>query len=149
MRVPCGFHQYSPTTSTALDLTDGGNYAIPAGAEYVLLSVETAAIRFRDDGTNPTSGVGMLLLSTISTPFEYWGPLVPVSGKPAFRFIAGSSGAVLNAEFYRGSYFPFDQQGLVADAITVSESATLAFQQVSLSVSDTVSVAEVVQVSRA
>jgi hypothetical protein len=123
MRQSVGFHQYSPTTSTALDLTDGGSFSIPAGAEYVLLSVEVANIRFRDDGTAPTSAVGLLLLTTIGSPFEYWGPLVPISGKPAFRFIAASSGALLNAEFYRVSSFASGTGLFVSDAVSIAETA--------------------------
>jgi hypothetical protein len=102
MRTPLGFYQYT-VTNVVNDLTDvaGTGFTIPAGTQYVLLSAEGAHIRFRDDGTAPTASVGLLILTTLSAPFEYWGPLTPVSTKPAFRFIGVSGSAILNAGFYK------------------------------------------------
>ena len=34
---------------------------IPAGTDYVIARCETANVRWRDDGTAPTAGVGFLL----------------------------------------------------------------------------------------
>ena len=102
MRIPLGFYQYT-ATGTVNDLTDsaGTGFAIPTGAQYVLLSSEGANVRFRDDGNNPTASIGLLLLTTATTPFEYWGPLIPVSSRPAFRFIGVTGSAILNASFYK------------------------------------------------
>jgi hypothetical protein len=42
---------------------------IPAGCTRILLQPETQAIRIRDDGTNPTAGVGFPI--AVGTIFEY------------------------------------------------------------------------------
>src|SRR5882672_6430716 len=55
--VPLGYCQLtSLAAATKLSACSGG---IPAGATSALISVEGAAIRYRDDGTAPTTTVGM------------------------------------------------------------------------------------------
>lgn len=48
-----GSYQQLTVSSTAVSLT------VPAGAEIAVLHVETDDIRYRDDGTAPTSTIGM------------------------------------------------------------------------------------------
>ena len=50
---PVGFEQLT-VSSTAVGLA-----SIPANANKVIATVEDATLRYRDDGTNPTSTVGL------------------------------------------------------------------------------------------
>jgi hypothetical protein len=72
----------------------GGVVGIPAGANIALLQVDTANVRFRDDGVPPTASVGMQLASAL-LPFEYSGNL------GALQFIAVSGNPILNVSFYK------------------------------------------------
>ena len=56
--VPLGYCQISGSSASTLASCSGG---IPAGATNVVISVETNAIRWRDDGTTPTASVGIHL----------------------------------------------------------------------------------------
>jgi hypothetical protein len=53
--VALGYCQLSISTVVAISTCSGG---IPANTRYALITPETAAIRCRDDGTNPTTAVG-------------------------------------------------------------------------------------------
>jgi hypothetical protein len=87
---PRGYVQVTVSnTATALTLPASGGY----GEIYAVMQVESNSVRYRDDGVNPTSSVGMLLLP--QDRLLYDGDLV------ALRFIrAGSSDAVLNISYY-------------------------------------------------
>ena len=85
--VPKGFQQIT-LSGTASTLT------VPAGAQVALIRVETANARWRDDGTAPTTTVGMPLNSTDTFQLEYWGTL------SAIEFIAVSGSPVLNVSYY-------------------------------------------------
>jgi hypothetical protein len=54
-----GYVQQSVTVAAALSSQPAGN-----AAGKVAIRTETNNIRFRDDGTNPTTAVGMLILTT-------------------------------------------------------------------------------------
>jgi hypothetical protein len=84
--VPLGFQQIT-SLSSAKSLT------VPVGAKYCLLSVDSAPVRWRDDGTAPTATVGVEIING-QQPFEYWGTL------SAIEFIAASGSPVLNVSFY-------------------------------------------------
>jgi hypothetical protein len=87
--VPVGFQQIGASTlAAATKLT------VPAGADLAIIRTETANVRWRDDGTTPTSSVGMLMAST-DPVFEYSGTL------SAIQFIAVSGNPVLDVAFYR------------------------------------------------
>ena len=87
--VSLGFQQISAATlATAVGLT------IPAGATVALLSVDTAPVRWRDDGTAPTASIGMPIPSG-QAPFQYSGTLANL------QFIAESGSPVLNVSYYR------------------------------------------------
>ena len=56
--IPAGFQASGDITSTS-----GGLFAltIPTGACYAIVKAITQPLRFRDDGTNPTSMIGRSL----------------------------------------------------------------------------------------
>lgn len=85
---PMGFQQIaSPAASTAL--------TVPKGAKYAMFNISGAAgaqISFRDDGTAPTTTVGMLL--TLGTNYWYTGKL------DAVRVINGTTAGTLNVSYY-------------------------------------------------
>ena len=86
--VPLGFQQLDATAlSAAVGLT------VPPGANYALLIAETAGVRWRDDGTAPTSSVGMLIAQDAT--LEYSGNLSMI------KFIAASGSPLLNVSYYR------------------------------------------------
>lgn len=89
-----GTYQVSQAcTSSAASLTTVGP---PDGANALLMQAETQNIRWRDDGANPTTAVGMLLL-TGQPPAMFTGPLSGI------RFIDVTAGGILNVSFYRAS----------------------------------------------
>ena len=80
-----GYQQItSLSSSTAL--------TVPAGATLALIVPETQNVRWRDDGIAPTASVGMLVPANSSMSYD--GDL------KAIRFIAATSGAVLNVSYY-------------------------------------------------
>lgn len=89
--VSLGYCQLtSIDTAAALSACSGG---IPAGATMASLVAEAQAIRYRDDGTNPTTTVGFPL--AVGASIFYAGTLSNV------RVISQTSGAKLNVLFYR------------------------------------------------
>jgi hypothetical protein len=84
--VPKGHEQINPLT-TAQALT------VPVGATVAYIQVEDADVRWRDDGTDPTGAVGMLLKAGFN-PSPFIGDLT------ALRFIDDVSGATLNVAYY-------------------------------------------------
>jgi hypothetical protein len=82
--VPCGYQQL--TLAGAVSLT------VPANAKYAVFVAETQAVRWRDDGTAPTTSVGVLLPTNL--PFTYLGNL------SAVKVIQATAGAILNVSYY-------------------------------------------------
>lgn len=66
---------------------------IPVGSETVVLQVESQDVRYRDDGTNPTGTVGMLLKT--NTFYEF-----TVAQLSSMKFIESAASAKLNISFY-------------------------------------------------
>lgn len=66
---------------------------IPAGAETVILQAEAQNVRFRDDGTNPTATVGMILV--VNTMYEFTTAQIA-----RMRVIQAAASAILNISFY-------------------------------------------------
>lgn len=65
---PLGYQQLSPTVATGL--------TVPSGASIAVMSVSTASVRYRDDGTAPDSTHGVVLpVTTSGLPFAYMGDL--------------------------------------------------------------------------
>lgn len=87
--APCGYQALSPDASTSVGLT------VPTGKNVTrcLISVETADVRIRDDGTNPTSSVGMLIKKD-SQPWSYEGDL------SALKIISTSGTAAVKVLYY-------------------------------------------------
>ncbi len=84
----------SPATSLITD--------VPTGARLAVMTVDVANVRWWDDGQNPTTSVGMLMLFTSSVttptfppPYQYSGDLA------AIKFIAASGSPLINVAFYK------------------------------------------------
>jgi hypothetical protein len=90
-KEPVGYQQLT-VSSTAVGLTvpiEGG-----VAANLALIRVATAAVRWRDDGTNPTASVGMPL--AVDDTLVYDGQLV------AAKFIRkDAADATLDIAYYR------------------------------------------------
>lgn len=84
--VVVGYQQLS-SLSTAVGLV------VPTGANVAIFIAQDQDVRWRDDGTNPTTTVGMLMQKGI--PLEYAGPLT------AFKMIEAAASAKVNVAYYR------------------------------------------------
>jgi hypothetical protein len=82
--IPAGYEQIDPTGVKGL--------APPTGARVCIIQTITQNIRWRDDGTDPTTTTGMQLLAT--RDFLYTGDLV------AIRFLEETAGAQINVSYY-------------------------------------------------
>lgn len=83
---PAGYVQLTSLGSaTALS-------SIPVDTRMALIQPEAQAVRWRDDGTNPSATVGMPL--AVGTTLVYTGNLT------AIKFIEQTSGAKLNIVYY-------------------------------------------------
>lgn len=80
-------------TSTATLLSTFCN--IPVDARYALITIDTANVRYRDDGGAPTATAGIQLASSATTPYWYTGRL------SAMQLIAVSGSPVINVLFYK------------------------------------------------
>lgn len=81
---------YTQITSLSSAVSIG---TIPDGTRLTLVQAETQNVRWRDDGTNPTSSVGMLLSA---------GQTLVYNGDPrSLRVIETTSSAVVNVAFYK------------------------------------------------
>lgn len=89
--IPTGFCQATVTTATLLSTACN----IPAGSKYFAISVDTANVRYRDDGVAPTASSGVQWASTATAPFWYAGQL------SAIQLVAVSGSPVINVAFYR------------------------------------------------
>jgi hypothetical protein len=90
LELPLGFESLSAANLAA----SYGLQAIPVGARYARISVQTAAVSWRDDGTAPTATIGMIQPAAL-TPFLYAGDLT------AIRFILVSGSPIVNVSYYR------------------------------------------------
>lgn len=82
---PLGYQQI-----TALNAAVG--LTVPHGATWAIISCETQAVRYRDDGVNPTAAVGQPL--PVNTDLPYTGDLGLV------KFIEQVASAKLNVTYY-------------------------------------------------
>lgn len=90
--LPLGYCQLTSLSSAVTLASCSGG--IPAAADIVQVCAETQAIRYRDDGTNPTATVGMPVAS--GTCFQY--SATPLS---ALRLIEQTASAKANISFYK------------------------------------------------
>ena len=65
---------------------------VPDGATYAIITAQTQAVRWRDDGTDPTSTVGYPLDTGIELCYD--GQL------PRIKFIEQASGGAINVASY-------------------------------------------------
>lgn len=73
-------------------LSSAATLTVPAGATCAIIQAETKDVRWRDDGTSPTSSVGMVL--TAGAEVFYTGALA------AFAAIETAASAKLNISYY-------------------------------------------------
>lgn len=93
-----GYVQGTVDGTTSEDLATLGGSAVPSGALYALIQVDTGGTnvtcRWRADGTNPTASVGFPLLP--GAGFFYEGPL------STFKIIGTAAGpSTVNVNYYR------------------------------------------------
>ena len=69
-----------------------GLSSIPAEARFALIQAESQSIRWRDDGTNPTTGIGMVLAA--GATLVYSGTL------SAIKLIETTASAKVNVTYY-------------------------------------------------
>lgn len=84
--TPLGYQQITPVPS-------GTALTVPTAARVAEICVSTQAVRYRDDGTNPTTSVGIPVPS--GSCFQYSGALT------AIRFIQQTSPSTLDVSYYR------------------------------------------------
>lgn len=89
---PAGHQQLTTTLSAAVGLTVPAAAANSVTARLALIRCETTSVRWRDDGTDPTSSVGMLL--DVGESLWYNGDL------QAIKFIRTAASAVLDVAYY-------------------------------------------------
>lgn len=85
--IPNGYSQITSLSSAA------GIGTIPAGTRLIALQAESQNLRWRDDGTNPTTTVGMILAA---------GDVLWYDGtkQSSIKFIEVTATAKLNVSFY-------------------------------------------------
>ncbi len=81
-------HQQITSLGSAVALT------VPAGAQRALMSATGQNVRLRDDGTNPTTSVGIRIVAGTWHPFLYEGDLAAV------RVIQEAASATLDVAYY-------------------------------------------------
>ncbi len=89
-----GYGQLTCSASTLLSsISVGGTAGIPRGATQALIQCTGAAVRWRDDGTAPTTTTGNSL--AVGATMIFTGDLY------ALRFIQVASTAVVDVSFYK------------------------------------------------
>lgn len=85
--TPAGYSQITSVSSAV------GLGTIPSGVKLTLIQCESQDVRWRDDGTNPTTSVGVVLQA---------GQTLVYNGNPStIKFIETTASAKLNVVFYR------------------------------------------------
>jgi len=88
-----GYQQItSLSAATALTLPQTDKNGLRATPSVAYITPETQAVRWRDDGTDPTASVGMPL--AVGVTLEYDGDLSKI------RFIEQTASAKLNVSYY-------------------------------------------------
>ena len=92
---PIDFEQItmSGTAGTLASFLAGG--VIPSGAKHMMIYPETNDIRWRADGTNPTTSVGLVMTGDEQWVFENQGTIFTVMK------IIGTNGTKINVHFYK------------------------------------------------
>lgn len=77
------------------DLTSATGITKPDVAVNMFIAIPTAAVRYRDDGTSPTSAAGMPLLANQSLEYD--------ANISAVEFIQSNGSAALHICYYRST----------------------------------------------
>jgi len=85
--LPLGYQQITSMSATT-------SLTVPIGANIAVVRTEAQSVRWRDDGTAPTSSVGIPML-TADPPYVFSGDLA------VLQFIQVTSGAILNVSYYK------------------------------------------------
>lgn len=85
---PLGYQQITNLSSAA-------SLSIPAGTRLILITPEAQAVRWRDDGINPTSSVGYPLAAGAELRYTGWA-----DAQPNLKFIEQAASARLNVMYY-------------------------------------------------
>ena len=85
-----GYQQLDAATLTAVS-----SLTVPNGTTMVLLQAEAVAVRWRADGVDPTTSVGMLIAAGGEVLYS-----AGLSSLSALRFIRAGAGAILNVSYY-------------------------------------------------
>jgi hypothetical protein len=94
----CLNYDYLTVSSTAVGL-ESGSEGMPSGAKGVVITVEDADVRYRMDGTDPTTTEGHLLSVNDVLSFPSWqGNWKSVLAK--IKFIAVSGDADLKISYF-------------------------------------------------
>jgi hypothetical protein len=87
IRYTANGYQQITSLSAATALT------VPTGSTTAVIIAEAQAVRYRDDGTDPSASVGMPM--AVGVTLTYTGPLSKI------KFIEQTGGAKLNISYYR------------------------------------------------
>lgn len=96
MTAPSGMRQLGYQQLTSLNTATG--LTVPAGTILALCTPETQAVRWRDDGTNPTASVGQPL--PVGAELRY-----DAGGLALVKFIEQVASAKLNVVYYGNQPF--------------------------------------------
>lgn len=97
--VPIGFCQITSLGSAvALVTASCATGSVPLGATIAEICVETAGVRYRDDGVAPTTSVGIPVEPSATSPLCYAYAIIPMT---AVQFIAISGSPVIDVSFYK------------------------------------------------
>ena len=89
-RAPCGYQQIATlTTSTTLTIPP----ACGSNPTLAVITAEAQAVRYRDDGTDPTAAIGMPM--AVGVTLQYEGSISKI------EFIEQTVGAKLNILYYK------------------------------------------------
>lgn len=83
---PLGYEQIS-------DLSSAVGLTVPSGSRIAIIQSETQDVRWRDDGTDPTDAIGMVMTASDDL-LVYTGDL------SAIKFIETAASAALNVSYY-------------------------------------------------
>ena len=86
-RLPLGYSQVTSLSSAA------GVGTIPDGTNLAVIQCESQQVRWRDDGTNPTTSVGMLM--SVGDVMSY-----DAAKFASLKFIEVTASAKLNIAYY-------------------------------------------------
>lgn len=93
MATPCGYQQIA-TVSSATGLTVPADFIVGANQAptYCRIIAEAQAVRWRDDGTDPSATVGQ--------PLAVGAELIYDGNLKAIKFFEQAGGAKLNVSYY-------------------------------------------------